>query len=97
VVSFTPLPLYPPCTHCIRYWVGPRAGVDVVEKGKFWILPELELRPLGRQSRCQSLYRLTFLSALEELITPLSVGIYDSVYDYIIVQTELLRETSKRR
>jgi hypothetical protein len=31
--------------------VGPRAGLDDVEKRKFFTLPELELRPLGRRAR----------------------------------------------
>jgi hypothetical protein len=30
--------------------VGPRAGLDDVEKRKFLTLPRLELRPLGRQA-----------------------------------------------
>jgi hypothetical protein len=38
--------------------VDPRAGLDDVEKRKFLILPELELRPLGRPARGQSLYQL---------------------------------------
>jgi hypothetical protein len=36
--------------------VGPRAGLDDVEKRKFLILPGLELRPLGCPARNQSLY-----------------------------------------
>jgi hypothetical protein len=48
VVSFTALSLYPgeraPGTHWIG-WVGPRAGVDDMEKGKFFSLPGLELDP----------------------------------------------------
>jgi hypothetical protein len=47
-----------PGTHWIGGWVGPRAGLDDVEKRKFLILPGLELRPLGRPARSQSLYRL---------------------------------------
>jgi hypothetical protein len=43
-----------PGTHWIGGWVGPRAGLDEVEKRKFLILPGLELRPL----RSQSLWRL---------------------------------------
>jgi hypothetical protein len=39
-------------------WMDLTAGLDVVEK--FLILPELELRPLGRLSRSQSLYRLFY-------------------------------------
>jgi hypothetical protein len=47
-------------THWIGGWVGPRAGLDDVEKRKFLSLSELELRPLGRPARSQSLYRLWF-------------------------------------
>jgi hypothetical protein len=46
-----------PGTHWIGDWVGPRAGLDV-EKRKFLTLQGLELRPLGRPVRSQSLYRL---------------------------------------
>jgi hypothetical protein len=62
VVSFTPLSLYPregaPCTYWIGGWMGPRAGLDDLEKRKFLTLPGLELRPLDRPARSQSLYRL---------------------------------------
>jgi hypothetical protein len=37
VVNPTPLPLYPrqsPGTHCIRSWVGPRAGLDGCGKSR---------------------------------------------------------------
>jgi hypothetical protein len=37
--------------------MGPRAGLDDVEKRKFLPLPGLELRHLGRPARSQSLYR----------------------------------------
>jgi hypothetical protein len=47
-----------PGTHWIGGWVDPRAGLNDVEKGKFFILPGLELRPLGRPARNQSPYRL---------------------------------------
>jgi hypothetical protein len=42
--------------------VDPRAGLDDVEKRKFLTLPALELRPLGRPARSQSLhiYRLRY-------------------------------------
>jgi hypothetical protein len=64
VVSFTPLPLYPrgkspPGTHRIGGWVGPRAGLDDVEKGKFLTLGGLELRPLSRPVCSQSLYAIS--------------------------------------
>jgi hypothetical protein len=40
--------------------VDPRAGLDDVEERKFLTLPGLELRPLGRPARIQSLYRLSY-------------------------------------
>jgi hypothetical protein len=42
--------------HWIGGWVDLRDGLDDVEKRKFWTLPGLELRPLGRTARSQSLY-----------------------------------------
>jgi hypothetical protein len=47
-------------THWIGGWVDPRAGMDDVEKRKFLTLPGLELRPLRRPARSQSLYRLRY-------------------------------------
>jgi hypothetical protein len=41
-------------------WVGPRAGLDHVEKWKFVTLPGLGLRPLGLPARSQPLYRLRY-------------------------------------
>jgi hypothetical protein len=40
--------------------VGPRAGPDDVERRKILPRPGLELRPLGRPARSQSLYRLRY-------------------------------------
>jgi hypothetical protein len=40
--------------------VSPRACLDDVEKRKFLTLPGIELRPLGRPARSQSLYRLRY-------------------------------------
>jgi hypothetical protein len=40
--------------------VDPRAGLDDAEKRKFLTLPGLELQPLGRPARNQSLYRLRY-------------------------------------
>jgi hypothetical protein len=40
--------------------VGPRAGLDDFEKRKFLTLLGLEIRPLGRPARSQSLYRLRY-------------------------------------
>jgi hypothetical protein len=43
-----------PCTHWLGGWVGPRAGLDDVEKRKFLTLSVPELRPLGLPARSQS-------------------------------------------
>jgi hypothetical protein len=40
--------------------MDPRAGLREVEKRKSLTLPGLELRPLGRPARSQSLYRLSY-------------------------------------
>ena len=42
-----------PDTHCIRGWVGPRAGLDRCGKSR----PH-RIRPPDRQARSESLYRL---------------------------------------
>jgi hypothetical protein len=47
-------------THYIGGWVESRAGLDDVEKRKVLTLPALELRPLGRPARSQSLYLLSY-------------------------------------
>jgi hypothetical protein len=44
-----------PGTHWIRGWVDPRPGLDDADKRKFLTLLGLELRPLGRPARSQSL------------------------------------------
>jgi hypothetical protein len=49
-----------PGTYWIGGWVDPRAGLDDVEKRKYLTLPGLELRPLGRPARSQSLHRLLY-------------------------------------
>jgi hypothetical protein len=40
--------------------VDPSDGLDAVERRKFLTPPGLELRPLGRPTRSQSLYRLRY-------------------------------------
>jgi hypothetical protein len=74
----TPLPLYPgeraPGTHWIGGWMDPRAGVDDVEKRKFLALPRLELRPLGRPARSQSLYRLSYLGSKGKAVPVRGLG-----------------------
>jgi hypothetical protein len=41
-------------------WVGPRTGLEDMEKRQFLTLPGLELRCLGRPGCSQSLYRLSY-------------------------------------
>jgi hypothetical protein len=50
----------PPVPIGIGGWVDPTTGLDDVEKRIFLILPGLELRPLRRPARSQSLYRLRY-------------------------------------
>jgi hypothetical protein len=50
----------PPGTHWIGGWVDPRASLDDVQKRKFLTLPRLELRPLSRPGRGQSLHQLRY-------------------------------------
>jgi hypothetical protein len=40
--------------------MDPKAGVDDLEKRIFLTLPGLEVRPLSRPGRSQSLYRLRY-------------------------------------
>jgi hypothetical protein len=40
-----------PGTHWIGGWVGPRTGLDDMEKRNVLALPGLELLPLGRPAR----------------------------------------------
>jgi hypothetical protein len=61
VLNATPRPLYPlspgkrPDTHCVRGWVGPRAGLG--RCGKLSLPP---VRYPDRPARSESLYRLSY-------------------------------------
>jgi hypothetical protein len=50
----------PPLYNWIGGWVDPRASLDDLEKRKFFTLPGLEVQPLSRPARSQSLYRLRY-------------------------------------
>jgi hypothetical protein len=50
--------------------VDPRVGLEEAERRKILPLPGLELRPIGRPARTQSLYRLRY---------PLSEGLKHGV------------------
>jgi hypothetical protein len=64
---FTSGKMTPTRTHWIGGWVGPRAGLDDLEKRKFLTLQGLELRPFGRPDRSQSVYRLRHPGSLREI------------------------------
>jgi hypothetical protein len=60
---YTPAALPPekqPPVSIDRKLGGPRVGLDDVENRKFLTLQGLELRPLGRPARSQSLYLLRY-------------------------------------
>jgi hypothetical protein len=48
-------------------WVDRTVGLDDVQKRKFLTLPGIELRPLDRPARSQSLYRLRYPGSKEEV------------------------------
>jgi hypothetical protein len=66
VDSFTPW-RFTPCTHWIGGWVGIRTDLDDVERRKILPLPEIELPPLCRPARSQSLYWVRYLGSMLEL------------------------------
>jgi hypothetical protein len=59
-----------PCTHWIGGWVGPRTGLEDVEKRKFFTLQGLELQPLSLTARSQSLYRLRYPGSSTRAVLP---------------------------
>jgi hypothetical protein len=75
----------------------------VVENGKFFNLPGLELRPLGCPARSQSLYRLLYPGSfrgrkyirkrLQLVISPCTAGSSSLGRDILFTYTALLPET----
>jgi hypothetical protein len=53
-------------------FVGPRAGLDDVEKRKVMTVSGLILRPLGGPARSQSLYRLHWMRSYLQPSTPIA-------------------------
>jgi hypothetical protein len=56
-----------PGTLCVGGWVGRSVGLNDTEKRNFFTLKELELQPLGRPARSQSLYRIRYPGSLIKL------------------------------
>jgi hypothetical protein len=63
--------------------VGPRAGLDDVERRKVVPLPGLELRTLGLPARTQSLYRLRYPGCAQNAIILITI---------IIIITSMMTE-----
>jgi hypothetical protein len=68
------------CTHWIGGRVDPRARLDDVEKTEFFTLPGLELRPLGRPVRSQSLYQLRYPGSYNETVHQLFVDFKNNCF-----------------
>jgi hypothetical protein len=60
-----------PGSQWIGGWVGPRGGLNDVEKLKFLALPGLELQSLGPPAHTQSLYWLSYRSSHPQFYTVL--------------------------
>jgi hypothetical protein len=92
VISFTPRQLYPRVrasgTHWIRGWVGPRAGLDDMEKTKFLTPLGNELLYIGRPTRSQSLYLLSTAILAILLLTYISKIKAKEYTDYPVLGEE---------
>jgi hypothetical protein len=86
-VSFTP----GTHTHCIGGgWVGPRAGLDDVEKRKFLTLQGLKLRPLGRLAHIASRYTDYAIPALYSQLSSVQFYVSHWLWCSLTVDTRLL-------
>jgi hypothetical protein len=61
-------------------WVDTRAGLNEVEKRKFFTLLGLELQPLGSTAHSQSLYRLCYPSFLKNLDLDTNTDLSASIF-----------------
>jgi hypothetical protein len=59
--------------------VGPRAGLDHMENGKYLTLHGLELRPLSRPDRSLSLCRLSYRDSEDNVKTDLNEIAWENV------------------
>jgi hypothetical protein len=64
--------------------VDPIAGLYDLEKRKFLALPRVELRPLGRSARGQSLYRLHYPGSYSDIKKAKSIN-YETMTFLLII------------
>jgi hypothetical protein len=87
VVNFTPQPLYPqgksPRYPLDKRLSGPQSQPGRLREEKFLTLPGLDLRPLGRRARSQSLYRLSYPRSHIHITSPKCVVDYSCTICYM--------------
>jgi hypothetical protein len=67
------------------HWTG--GWVYNLEKRKFLTLPGLELRPLSRPARCQSLYRLRYPGSTSQVgYSSKTIFVFRLIMNIILVQ-----------
>jgi hypothetical protein len=81
-----------PGTHWTGGWVGPRAGLDDVDRRIILPLPALKLRPLGRPARSQSLSWLNCDACVRALLrlSPGQTTGTPTQAEYLVVVLSLL-------
>jgi hypothetical protein len=80
-------------SHWIGGSVGPRTGLNDVEKRRFLALPRLELRSLGRRARSQSLYRLRYPSFALGILELENIYSHIQIFHYYIIRHKYGRTT----
>jgi hypothetical protein len=69
--------------------VGPRTGLDDVERRKILLLPGLELRSLGITARSQSLHRLCYIGSPEQFVCKRNSVLYIYIYICVLFSYEI--------
>jgi hypothetical protein len=67
--------------------VAPRAGLDDMEKRNFLTPPGLQLRPLGRPARSQSLNRLSYPED-HKVASTINLEFVQCIFRYILANSE---------
>jgi hypothetical protein len=74
--------------------VGPRTGLDYVEKRKFLPVPGVEFRPLGRPSCIQSLYRLRYPVSCPRHCTEIKTWLLEADLEVVLYKQTPTLKTS---